>query len=182
MTDLVKSNNTDVLAWIHEDELPESYPYSAMYPHSKVDVVRLFPVFGPQAAPSIGADGEKYSAFQILAITTAYEQGVGKGRQAHKRGEEISNPYSTEFGCDLAWQHGYQEGKEQAAGEVVPQPATADAQDAARYRWLRDKADWDNEGGHGLWLLQISSKTGGFGADDFDRDLDAAMAAQKGGA
>jgi len=53
--------------------------------------------------------------------------------------------------------------------------------DAERYLWLRGKVDWGNEGGHGFWRLKISSGTGGFGADDFDRDLDAAMAAQKGG-
>lgn len=29
--------------WIYEDELPEGYPYDAMYPFSKVDGVRLFP-------------------------------------------------------------------------------------------------------------------------------------------
>ena len=33
------------VAWMHEDELPESYPYDLMYPHSKVDGVRMFPVF-----------------------------------------------------------------------------------------------------------------------------------------
>ena len=51
---------------------------------------------------------------QILAITTAYEQGVGKGRQAHESGKEIANPYDTAYRCDLAWQYGYKEGKEQA--------------------------------------------------------------------
>lgn len=38
------------LAWIHEDELPEGYPYDAMFPYSKVDIVRMFPVYGPRAA------------------------------------------------------------------------------------------------------------------------------------
>lgn len=57
---------------------------------------------------------------QILAITTAYEQGVGKGHDAHHQGEEIQNPYGTSFGCDKAWQMGYEEGKEQAA---KPRPA-----------------------------------------------------------
>lgn len=36
------------VAWINEDELPESYPYDAMFPYSKVDMVRMFPVFEPQ--------------------------------------------------------------------------------------------------------------------------------------
>jgi len=35
------------VAWIHEDELPSSYPYDLMFPYSKVNGVRLFPVFGP---------------------------------------------------------------------------------------------------------------------------------------
>lgn len=29
--------------WIYEDELPDDYPYDAMFPYSKVDGVRLFP-------------------------------------------------------------------------------------------------------------------------------------------
>jgi hypothetical protein len=38
------------LGWINEDELPSSYPYDAMFPYSKVDVVRMFPVY---AAPTL---------------------------------------------------------------------------------------------------------------------------------
>ncbi len=46
-----------VLCWVNEDELPEGLTqeaYSALFPHSKVAVVRMFPVFGPtaQAAPA----------------------------------------------------------------------------------------------------------------------------------
>lgn len=29
--------------WVYEDELPEDYPYDAMFPYSIVDVARLFP-------------------------------------------------------------------------------------------------------------------------------------------
>ncbi len=41
------------VGWIHEDELPDGYPYDAMFPFSKVDVVRMFPVYAPiaQTAP-----------------------------------------------------------------------------------------------------------------------------------
>lgn len=40
-------------AWLYEDELPDNYPYAAMFPYSKVDGVRMFPVYAPQpAAPS----------------------------------------------------------------------------------------------------------------------------------
>lgn len=38
---------TEPYAWVPEDELPESYPYHAMYPFSKVDGIRWFPVFLP---------------------------------------------------------------------------------------------------------------------------------------
>ena len=44
-----------VIGWINEDELPENYPYDVMFPHSKVDGVRLFPVFAP--AQQKGAPG-----------------------------------------------------------------------------------------------------------------------------
>lgn len=40
----------EIIGWIHEDELPKNYPYDAMFPHSRVDGVRLFPVFAPAAA------------------------------------------------------------------------------------------------------------------------------------
>ena len=44
-----KAAQTDdaVIAWLYEDTLPPEYPYDAMFPHSKVDGVRLFPVFAP---------------------------------------------------------------------------------------------------------------------------------------
>jgi len=38
------------LCWVYEDELPKSLSseaYDALYPHSKVDGVRLFPIYGP---------------------------------------------------------------------------------------------------------------------------------------
>ena len=38
------------LFWLYEDQLPDGYPYDAMYPYSKVDGVRLFPVFVPVPA------------------------------------------------------------------------------------------------------------------------------------
>lgn len=36
-----------IAGWINEDELPENYPYDAIYPYSTADGVRLFPVFAP---------------------------------------------------------------------------------------------------------------------------------------
>lgn len=58
--------------------------------------------------------------FDVLAITTAYEQGVGKGHQAFKRKVEIDNPYAP-GDCNEAWWLGYCEGKEQAAREAPPE-------------------------------------------------------------
>ena len=43
------------VGWIHEDELPEGYPYDAMFPFSKVDVVRMFPVYAPIAQTALAA-------------------------------------------------------------------------------------------------------------------------------
>lgn len=56
--------------------------------------------------------------FDILAITTAYEQGVGKGHQAQGRSVEIDNPYAPGE-CQQAWALGYDEGKKQAASKAA---------------------------------------------------------------
>lgn len=40
------------IAWLYEDTLPPEYPYDAMFPYSKVDGVRMFPVFAPPANQS----------------------------------------------------------------------------------------------------------------------------------
>jgi hypothetical protein len=42
-----------VLAWVPEDELPDSLPsaaFDALYPYSNVDGIRWFPIFGPKVA------------------------------------------------------------------------------------------------------------------------------------
>jgi len=51
MTKEVKQEqmNSEPIAWIFEDELPKRYPYEEMFPYSKVDVVRMFPIFGPSS-------------------------------------------------------------------------------------------------------------------------------------
>ena len=48
--------------------------------------------------------------FQVLAITTAYEQGVGKGQQSR----DVKNPYAESY-CAEAWQLGYAQGQENTA-------------------------------------------------------------------
>lgn len=53
------------------------------------------------------------TSYQVQAITTAYEQGVGKGADFHTNGVVISNPYGTGYRCDEAWMLGYKEGFKQ---------------------------------------------------------------------
>lgn len=43
----LQSEASEAVAWIYEDELPSNYPYDLMFPYSKVDTVRMFPVFLP---------------------------------------------------------------------------------------------------------------------------------------
>lgn len=46
-----KEQGAEPIAWIPEDELPESLPadaYNELFSHSKVDFIRLFPIYGPQ--------------------------------------------------------------------------------------------------------------------------------------
>jgi len=38
---------TEIVAWLYEDSLPPEYPYAAMFQYSRVDGVRMFPVFAP---------------------------------------------------------------------------------------------------------------------------------------
>lgn len=43
--------NAEAVAWVPEDELPESLSseaYGALYPHSRVDGIRWFPIFAPR--------------------------------------------------------------------------------------------------------------------------------------
>lgn len=58
------------------------------------------------------------SETHVIAITVAYEQGVGKGQQAHHTSSEIANPYDNAWNCDYAWGLGYKEGKLQASRTV----------------------------------------------------------------
>lgn len=49
------------LCWVFEDELPKSMTqcaYNALFPHSRVDTVRMFPIFGP-ASPALDAEAIK---------------------------------------------------------------------------------------------------------------------------
>lgn len=47
LADRERRGGCNIVGWINEDALPAGYPYDAMYPHSRVDGVRMFPVFAP---------------------------------------------------------------------------------------------------------------------------------------
>lgn len=51
-----------IVGWVHEDDLPEGYPYDEMFPHSKVDGVRVFPVYAPDIAGRGDAEPEGFQA------------------------------------------------------------------------------------------------------------------------
>ncbi|PDT15878.1 hypothetical protein CO670_15385 [Rhizobium sp. J15] len=47
---------TRIVGWTYEDELPENYPYDAMFKFSVVDAVRMFPVFAPEEPATMSTE------------------------------------------------------------------------------------------------------------------------------
>jgi len=92
--------------------------------------------------------------FSVLAITTAYEQGVGKGHQAQNRCVNIVNPYIA-GDCFDAWELGYREGKGQAARALQSVEAMKQTNQQEPEVWLRQAIKWlekaDQEAGFKLW-------------------------------
>ena len=80
-----------VLCWVNEDELPEGLTqeaYSALFHHSKVDVVRMFPIFGPttQAAPAGATDaGDTYADYQAWVDLATQASQMGDEPHAELR-------------------------------------------------------------------------------------------------
>lgn len=68
---------------------------------------------------------QRLTELKLLMLTTAYEQGVGKGIQRRD-----CNPYAADTDEHAAWKLGYEEG--------LDKPMPAESKDAERYRWLRD--------------------------------------------
>jgi len=64
---------------------------------------------------ALAAPVQERGITRLFMVTTAYEQGVGKGHQAFNRKTEIENPYAPGE-CHEAWSLGYKEGEDQAAG------------------------------------------------------------------
>ena len=64
--------------WLHEDELPENYPYDEMYAASRIiDGVRMFPVFHFQpAAQWIGLTDEELTLCHSLAVLSKKHDGT----------------------------------------------------------------------------------------------------------
>ena len=82
------------MAWMYEDELPSGYPYDLMFQHSKMDGVRLFPVFGPfpqrkpltepelhAINPTWPAPGQEWGYEEVLAFARAIERAHDIGEQ-----------------------------------------------------------------------------------------------------
>jgi len=75
--------------------------------------IRLTDISSEQYAATVAlrqaiSEAETHTDVQVLAITAAYEQGVGKGRQ-----RAISkNPYAAGTDHGTAWGYGFHEGKE----------------------------------------------------------------------
>jgi hypothetical protein len=77
------------VAWIHEDELPSNYPYDLMFPYSKVNGVRLFPVFGPfpQRKPLTDEEVDRAierhaGGYDMAKFARAIERAHGIGGEA----------------------------------------------------------------------------------------------------
>ncbi len=75
LTAALAQSETQPVAWIYEDELPNGYPYDAMFPYSKVDGVRMFPVYAPGASPvpakrEAGVDGKAVIRKIVTGVLT----------------------------------------------------------------------------------------------------------------
>lgn len=74
---------------------------------------------------------------QMLMILNAYEAGVGKGREAFRKGASTGNPYTdASSDCAVAWGVGFDEGKDQAKREAE-KPA---AQEPVAWQFFEDSA------------------------------------------
>jgi len=72
------------IGWMYEDELPSGYPYDAMFPYSKVDFVRMFPVYAPTEVQKTSSGGHFDDA--IAYITKSQ---VSNTKSKPKRLDEI---------------------------------------------------------------------------------------------
>jgi hypothetical protein len=92
-----QAEKQEPIGWIYEDELPSGYPYDAMFPYSKVDFVRMFPVYAPPEREWVGlTDSEitelfcNYDGSQFLMLIRAIEAKL-KEKNAYGW-QSVSNP------------------------------------------------------------------------------------------
>jgi hypothetical protein len=81
------------LMWVNEDSLPANYPYDKLFPFSKVDIVRMFPVYAPPVAVSV-PDEQHSERFNWTLGQWAEHLG------GHYQGNNPENYY--EFGSFMA--------------------------------------------------------------------------------
>ena len=88
------------LAWIFEDELPKNYPYEEMFPYSKVDVVRMFPIFGPSSKK------EQASSNNEVLLQYSKEDVEWQKQQMEHAQQLNAEALKQEQGEPVAWWNG----------------------------------------------------------------------------
>lgn len=73
-----RQQSCEPVGWMYEDELPHGYPYDAMYPYSKVDGVRMFPVYAPPPAehPVLRFMPEILAALKSSAVNVSLVEDI----------------------------------------------------------------------------------------------------------
>ncbi|VFR32382.1 FIG00639676: hypothetical protein [plant metagenome] len=157
--------SAEPVAWINEDDLPDNYPYDEMFGFSQIlDGVRMFPVFWPGTV-----------------ITPEYLDGHKDGLEWAAQMAEANDPRTGDWLYDDPHElaRALRKGPEMPAGQASGQ--AQDAEDAARYRWLRDRNDWyaeprlDAEDGT-MWRLTFYTPAQIIDPTD-DDNLDVALIA-----
>lgn len=100
------SPQADVVGWIYEDELPKSYPYEAMFRHSKVDGVRIFPVFAPASQPNVPPIGDNHpDALAVDRFAAAMKAKLAEKRAEGRSGWDDEEDCSRLFLSQLLRKH-----------------------------------------------------------------------------
>ncbi|WP_227781316.1 hypothetical protein [Hafnia paralvei] len=92
-----------IVGWIFEDELPKNYPYDAMFVHSKVDVVRMFPVFAPSAAHTVIPEQNKFRDLSQPVDPQIYEYEKAQQNEPQNIPENIPVPLELRYGDNVLW-------------------------------------------------------------------------------
>ncbi|WP_373962521.1 hypothetical protein [Kosakonia sacchari] len=85
---LLAGMDSEPLMWVNEDSLPANYPYAELFPFSKVDVVRQFPVFAPPAPAPVAVP-------DVLSIIERHAERLeAEGRAADGFAEDQRKRYA----------------------------------------------------------------------------------------